>query len=128
MGLRSVMKDFGVDLSITIHTDASAAKGIASRRGLGKVRHIEVNQLWVQEKVSTGEITIRKIGTKDNLVDALTKYVEAEVLNRHMQGTNPGIRSGRHSIMPEREANNLTTEASNHRICHNRQHRRRSLI
>ena len=79
MGMRSIMKDFGVNFSITIQTDASAAKGIASRRGLGKVRHIEVNQLWVQEKVSTGEITTRKIGTKDNLADALTKHVEAEV-------------------------------------------------
>ena len=45
------MKDLGVNMSITILTDASAAKGIASRRGLGKVRHIEVNQLWVQERV-----------------------------------------------------------------------------
>ena len=27
---------------------------LASRRGLGKVRHIEVNQLWIQEKVADG--------------------------------------------------------------------------
>merc|ERR1712143_22283 len=82
LGLKSVMQDFGVSLDVTILTDASAAKGIASRRGLGKVRHIEVNQLWVQEKVSNGEITIIKVGTKDNLADALTKHVEAEILNR----------------------------------------------
>ena len=119
MGMRSVMRDLGVDLSITIQTDASAAKGIASRRGLGKVRHIEVSQLWVQEKVSAGEITIKKIGTKDNLADALTKYVEAEVLNRHIQGTNQGIMSGRHNIMPESEINNLGPGSFNHRIGHN---------
>ena len=77
LGLRSVMRDLGVNLAITIQTDASAAKGIASRRGLGRVRHIEVNQLWVQEKVSTGEIIVQKIGTKDNLADALTKHVDA---------------------------------------------------
>ena len=40
MGLQSLMKDLGVDLSIRVMTDASAAKAIACRRGLGKVRHI----------------------------------------------------------------------------------------
>ena len=103
MGVRSIMRDLGVNLAMTIQTDASAAKGIASRRGLGRLRHIEVNQLWVQEKVSTGEITIKKIGTKDNLADALTKHVEAEVLNKHIHGTNQAIAPGRHDIMPESE-------------------------
>ena len=36
--------------------DSSAAKGIASRRGLGKVRHIEVHQLWLQDKVQKKEV------------------------------------------------------------------------
>ena len=108
------MQDFGANLGVTILTDASAAKGIASRRGLGKVRHIEVNQLWVQEKVSNGEITILKIGTRDNLADALTKYVEAETLNRHILGTNQGIIPGRHVIMPENSLNTMHTESCNY--------------
>ena len=116
MGMRSIMRDFGVDLPITILTDASAAKGIASRRGLGKVRHIEVNQLWVQERVSAGDITIKKISTKDNLADALTRYVEAEILHRHIRGTNQAIVSGRHNIMPESEVNSIHAKSSNHSI------------
>ena len=35
IGLRSVLADLGVDSRIQVHTDASAAKGIAMRRGLG---------------------------------------------------------------------------------------------
>ena len=46
--LRSLMKDFGQHVSLNIHTDASAAKGIVSRRGIGRVRHIEVSELWIQ--------------------------------------------------------------------------------
>ena len=51
LGIESLMKDLGVEDtgSIAIKTDASAAVGIGSRIGIGKVRHIEVNQLWLQE-------------------------------------------------------------------------------
>ena len=54
MGIKAMCKDLGVMLkgSLVLATDASAAKAIAQRRGLGKVRHIEVNQLWLLEHVS----------------------------------------------------------------------------
>ena len=51
IGLRSMLRDFGVEVSIRVNTDASAAKGIANRKGLGKVRHIAVNQLWIQDSL-----------------------------------------------------------------------------
>ena len=50
LGIRSLLADWGIQRRIRIKTDASVAKSIASRRGVGKVRHIEVNQLWLQEK------------------------------------------------------------------------------
>ena len=80
LGIQSVVNDLGMGTKVKIHTDASAAKGIASRRGLGKVRHIEVNQLWVQEKVAKGEIDLIKIPGTENRADALTKYVEGDKL------------------------------------------------
>ena len=43
LGCRAMARDLGVDGKIKIITDASAAKGITMRRGLGQVRHIEVN-------------------------------------------------------------------------------------
>ena len=45
MGISGVFQDMGIEYSVTMYTDSSAAKGISSRRGLGKVRHIELNQL-----------------------------------------------------------------------------------
>ena len=54
LGLRSMLGDFGVEVAIRVNTDASAAKGMANRRGLGKVRHIAVNQLWIQDRVARG--------------------------------------------------------------------------
>ena len=49
---RSLAADLGVEFqqAIAIMSDASAAIGISNRIGVGKIRHIEVTQLWVQEK------------------------------------------------------------------------------
>jgi hypothetical protein len=40
LGLKSMFGDFGIRVAIRVNTDASAAKGIANRKGLGKLRHI----------------------------------------------------------------------------------------
>ncbi len=82
-------------------SDASAAIGIASRRGLGKVRHIEVHQLWIQDKVAKGEIILVKVKGTKNVADALTKYVGVDGVNHHMKCTNQFVKEGRHDIMPE---------------------------
>ena len=102
IGIKNIMEDLGVEVAqkIQLLSDASAAIGIASRRGSGKVRHIEVNQLWLQGKVLSGSIEVIKIGTGSNLADALTKHVEAEILGKHIQGLGIKIESGRHSLMP----------------------------
>ena len=42
MCMQGMIGDLGVKCGIVMCTDASAAKAIASRRGLGKVRHIEL--------------------------------------------------------------------------------------
>ena len=100
IGLRSVLGDLGIDARIRVHTDASAAKAIASRKGLGKVRHIEVNQLWIQDKVGSGDIELNKIAGTVNPADALTKFVDGDIIRRHMHMTCQYIVPGRHDIMP----------------------------
>ena len=101
MGVRSMLEDMGVKLRIRVNTDASAAKGIASRRGLGKVRHIEVSQLWVQGKVASVEIEVRKVDGKTNIADALTKHVGSEDVRVHMFRSSQFVKQGRHELAPE---------------------------
>ena len=91
----------GQRVRLTVLTDSSAAKGMASRRGLGKVRHIEVNQFWVQEKVASGEVELKKIKGTDSLADALTKHVDGEGIVKHMARTGLHRALGGHSVMPE---------------------------
>ena len=88
LGIQSLLTEVGVNMKITIKSDASAAIGIAKRKGLGKVRHIDVQDLWIQEKVNSGKFTIQKVHTSDNLADALTKYVDPGNIVHHVTGTN----------------------------------------
>ena len=100
MGARSIMSDLGVDLSIRVKTDSTAAKGIASRTGLGKVRHIEVAQLWIQEKVRNGDITLEKVDGEINQSDCLIKYVGREDIEWQMNETGQRLAGGRHELCP----------------------------
>ena len=70
MGIAGVFQDMGIQHTIILYTDSSAAKGISSRRGLGRVRHIELSELWLQDQVARGRIAVRKIRGEDNFSDS----------------------------------------------------------
>ena len=75
LGHQSLMSDLGVALPVVAWTDSSAALGIASRSGLGKLRHLETHTLWLQEKVRTKAITVRKVRGEVNPADLFTKHL-----------------------------------------------------
>ena len=76
LGHQSIMRDFGVDTPVRVLSDSSAALGISTRSGLGKLRHLETHTLWVQEKVRDKIISISKIQTGVNRADMQTKPLE----------------------------------------------------
>ena len=99
-GIRSMLNDIGISVKVSLNTDASAAKGIAMRKGLGRVRHIEVNHLWVQYKVISGALVIHKVGTDENLADVLTKYVGKQLIDKHIAGMSLLRFDSRHELAP----------------------------
>ena len=101
LGLQGMLQDSGVKLNILLKTDSSAAKGIASRRGLGKVRHIELSELWLQDQVARGRISIEKVRGEDNFSDSLTKHSNPEKILQTLKLTSQRVTCGRHEIMPE---------------------------
>ena len=103
LGVKVISEDLGVRFTgkISIKGDASAAIGIANRVGIGKVRHIEVNQLWLQDKVHRKEIKITKVKGEENLADALTKPLDQRGVLRHIEGVRARIEQGRHPLMPK---------------------------
>ena len=83
-GLQSLAADLGITLKFSIHADSSAAIGICRRSGIGRVRHLAVGQLWVQEGLRRGDLTLFKVQGDRNPSDILTKSVAREVLDRHL--------------------------------------------
>ena len=71
--MQSIAQDLGWKLQVRIWSDSSGARAIASRRGLGKLRHIELKYLWVQEAVGRGRITLKRVAGVGNPADHLTK-------------------------------------------------------
>ena len=80
------MKDVGFDLPVCVWTDFSAALGIASQSGLGKLRHLETHTLWVQEKVRTKAIFVRKVRGEVNPADLFTKHLPRNDKVRQLLG------------------------------------------
>ena len=100
LGLVSIAKDLGFDWALAIHTDATAAIGIARRNGLGKVRHLAVADLWVQEKVKTGALSLHNIKGDENASDILTKFVARPLMCKHLSTLNLYSEPGRASLGP----------------------------
>ena len=74
MGLRSMVAEMGVGMEVELRTDSRAAKGIAHRVGLGKVKHLAVCYLWLQDAVKRKEVDVVKVGTAWNWADVGTKH------------------------------------------------------
>ena len=75
-GILSILKDFHLTAQPKLLSDASAAIGITQRLGLGKVRHLSVQDLWVQQKVRNGELNIEKLPGDINPSDLMTKSMD----------------------------------------------------
>ena len=95
MGLRSLANDLGIKLDLEIHSDATSAIGICRRRGLGKIRHLAVSDLWVQDAVARKEFVLKKVLGKVNPADMLTKHVERPTIDIHMKTFGLYFESGR---------------------------------
>ncbi len=74
LGYQALLQDFGVDASLRVWTDSSAAIGICNRQGLGKLRHLDTHTLWIQHAVRSGRIDLRKVPGEANPADLLTKH------------------------------------------------------
>ena len=61
IGIKSMMRDMGWDADIKLHVDATVAQAMANRQGIGKIRHLDVRYLWLQEMAKSGVIAVRKM-------------------------------------------------------------------
>ena len=48
-------------VKLKVKIDSSAAKAFVSKRGSGKMRHMEVKWLWLQEEVRKGRVEVGNV-------------------------------------------------------------------
>ena len=87
--------DFGDDPGTGLFSDASAAIAISQRNGLGKLRHIQTQFLWLQERVALKELALSKVIGTDNPADMLTKPLAQAELEKHLAYSGFSAQSGR---------------------------------
>ena len=86
MGVIAILADFGVEAKLVLRSDATAALGIAARQGLGRLRHIVVADLWIQQRLKAKDFQAVKVDGQINCGDLMTKPLGAprieDLLNR----------------------------------------------
>ena len=94
LAIAAYAQDVGMKMECELYCDSSAALGIAQRAGIGKVRHLRTQGLWVQEVRISGRIVYKKVlGTK-NPADLMTKHMSADLTRQHLETLNMSIEGG----------------------------------
>ena len=95
IGMCQLAHDWGIEMGARLFVDSSAAIGIANRKGNGKLRHVKVGMMWIQEKVEEGDIAIQKVLGTENPADLMTKYLPASKIDKYMAMLGQQSREGR---------------------------------
>ena len=77
LGYQALLEDLGLKLPVRAWTDSSATIGICARQGLGKLRHVDTQSLWVQQAVRSQLIELRKVRGEANPADLFTKHLQS---------------------------------------------------
>ena len=116
--MKHLLEQQGFEVEIVLHSDASAAIGAAQRLGAGKrMKHLEIQDLWIQQLVRSKILTIKKVSTHENPSDILTKHVGRDWLdkvcgmcNMRFPGENPNFGVGRSAPVGEDEVDDPEAE------------------
>ena len=67
LGFQAYLADLSIPLPLEKESDSTSAKSLASRKGLGKQRHVQTRYHRLQDQVASGAIAITKIPSGENV-------------------------------------------------------------
>ncbi len=101
IGATACYVDFGYLLTPPqVLTDSASAKGTASRRGCGNIRHLETPTLWVQQAVYRKRLELSKVDGKANPSDIGTKMLDRTDVEKCMRLMAFVFLEGRSTALP----------------------------
>lgn len=84
LGLVSLGRGLGTSMSRQILGDASAALANVQRQEVGKLRHVDTQYPWIQEKADRKELEYGKVKGVENNADVSTKALTWEAIQVHL--------------------------------------------
>ena len=63
----------GIVCGLNQHLHATATMCLVNRRGLGKAKHVDMQNLWIQDASKSKRFVTKKVGANVNPADLMTK-------------------------------------------------------
>jgi hypothetical protein len=101
LGLVAMSEDFGGKIDAFLYADASAAIGVANREGLGRIRHLDTQSLWVQRVLRQRRLGLGKVLGTEDPTDFITKHVDSKLLGDHVRCMGCEFVAGRAELAPQ---------------------------
>ena len=73
MVTKHLLQELGHEVILLNHVDSQSAKAWGSKRGLGRVEHVMLKYIFVQDVVEKKLTNLAYINTKQNKADLMTK-------------------------------------------------------
>ena len=74
---QTVVEEMGEKITLEAYCDSSSAVAITvrrgRRRGLGRLRHLNVKQMWLQQEVREKRLTVSRVASAQNVSDLFAK-------------------------------------------------------
>ena len=95
IGVLQMVETFGTKVTGEIFVDSSAALAVVGRKGNGRMRHIRVGHLWIQQVAEDETLAYRKVVGADNPADINTKHVNQRLIDKALSKVEMRLVSGR---------------------------------
>ena len=95
LGLSQMIARCEPQVGLELKTDASAAVGVCSRSGAGRVKHLSIKQLWLQSLLAEGRLALSKIPRAVNVSELLAHHCSVSEMQIHLCGVG-ALRHGPH--------------------------------
>ena len=77
------MCDLGFAEKQVLIVDAKGTEHILHRHRIGKMKHIDVAHVWLQNEVKSNRFRVRRVKSENNLVDTGTKATSKQITRKH---------------------------------------------
>ena len=104
LGAAHMAEELGAPHLIHLYGDSSANHGIAHRAGAGRMKHLSIRQLWLQERVSRGDMTFTKVPRLVNTADMMTHHwttPESHIHFPRLSSDRRGLQTAPRDVQPE---------------------------